>query len=112
VDVAAVAPEPAAAGAARVLALAGAWPRDAADERVVASVASRGGRLIDSQDAVGGWPDLAGGAPMLDRDGDGMPDAWEMRRGFDPARADGQLDRDGDGMTNLEDYLSERAAAR
>ena len=44
-----------------------------------------------------------------DGDGDGMPDAWERRRGFDPGVADGHRDRDGDGLTNLEDYLAERA---
>lgn len=44
----------------RVLAGAGASaPRDSVDARVVASVRSRSGQIIDSQDQVGGWPDLA-----------------------------------------------------
>ena len=111
VEVAPVAPEPAQSSLESVLARAGAWPRDAADARVVASVRSRSGRHIDSQDEVGGWPNLAAGAPPPDRDGDGMPDAWEVAHGFDPARPDGQLDRDGDGFTNLEDWLAERAEA-
>jgi len=106
-DVAPVAAD--AAPMAHVLDLAGAWPRDAADTRVVASVRSRGGRHIDSQEEVGGWPALAPGRPEPDGDGDGMPDAWERAHGFDPARADGNGDRDGDGMTNLEDWLAERA---
>jgi hypothetical protein len=108
-DVAPVAPDP--APLERVLAGAGAWPRDAVDARVVESVRTRSGRHIDSQEEVGGWPALAAGVPEPDRDGDGMPDAWEQARGFDPARADGNDDRDGDGMTNLEDWLAERAAA-
>ncbi len=108
-DVAPVAADPAPSAMARVLARAGARPRDAADARVVESVRRRSGRHIDSQEEVGGWPPLAAGTPVPDRDGDGMPDAWEIRHGFDPARADGALDRDGDGMTNLEDYLAERA---
>jgi hypothetical protein len=108
-DVAPVAADPAPAAVARVLADAGAWPRDSADARVVANVRAHSGRLIDSQAEVGGWPLLAEGAPPSDGDGDGMPDAWEARHGFDPAVADGHGDRDGDGFTNLEDYLAERA---
>lgn len=51
--------DPAPGACERVLALAGASaPRDAVDKRVVASVRSRSGRIIDNQDEVGGWPDL------------------------------------------------------
>lgn len=39
-----------------------------------------------------------------DSDGDGMPDDWEIRHGFDPFTPDGHLDADGDGRTNLEEY--------
>ena len=110
VEVAPVAADPAPSAARRVLAGAGAWPRDAADARVAASVRDRTGRHIDSQEEVGGWPVLAPGRPAPDRDGDGMPDAWERAHGTDPARADCNEDRDGDGMTNVEDWLAARAA--
>lgn len=110
-DVAPVAADPAPSAVTHVLERAGAWPRDAADARIIESVRRRGGRHIDSQEEVGGWPELAAAFPDPDRDGDGMPDAWEIARGFDPARADGHGDRDGDGMTNVEDWLAERAAA-
>jgi len=106
-DVAPVAADP--APMERILEGAGAWPRDPADARVVASVRARAGRHIDSQEEVGGWPDLAPGTTSSDRDGDGMPDAWEAAHGFDPERADGNDDRDGDGFTNLEDWLAEKA---
>jgi hypothetical protein len=108
-DVAPVAADPAPSAMAHVLARAGAWPRDAADLRVVESVRTRTGRHIDSQEEVGGWPELAGSWAEPDTDGDGMPDAWERAHGLDPARADGNADRDGDGMTNVEDWLADRA---
>jgi len=69
--------------------------------------------LPDSQEDVGGWEDY----PEIrrpagwDSDGDGMPNQWETRKGFNPAdAADGALDPDGDGYTNLEDYLNWLAA--
>lgn len=112
VEVAPVAADPTALASERILASAGAWPRDAADARVVAGVRARSGRIIDSQEEVGGWPTLTPGKTEPDGDGDGMPDAWERARGFDPAAADGNADRDGDGLTNLEQWLAERAGER
>lgn len=52
---------------ALVLAQAGARPndRDAVDARVVTQVKTRTGRLISSQDQVGGWPDLAANRRQL-----------------------------------------------
>jgi len=90
-----------------VLAAAGASkPRDAADARIIAGVADRTNRRIDSQSEVGGWPDLPSGAVAKDSDGDGMPDAWEKQHGLnadDPA--DGNATQP-DGYTNLEHYLN------
>ncbi len=40
-----------------------------------------------------------------DYDGDGMPNGWEEKYGFDPDDPnDAMLDYDGDGLTNLEEY--------
>lgn len=59
--VAPVARDPAASAYKRVLASAGASkPRDSVDARIVADVQTRKGRIIDSQQDVGGWPDLKG----------------------------------------------------
>ena len=104
--------DPAPRAYARVLAGAGASRvRDPVDQRVVASVRSGVGGLIDSQSQVGGWPALAPGTPWRDSDGDGMPDDWERRHGLDPSKAaDGNADRDRDGFTELEEWLNSLAA--
>ncbi len=84
--------------------------RDAVDAGVIAGVADRSGRIIDSQSDVGGWPELEAGTPWADGDGDGMPDDWEAALGLDAADpADGAADVDGDGYTNLEDWLNSLA---
>jgi pectate lyase len=93
--------------------------RDPVDARIVEEVRTGtarfgetyggGGKgIIDSQKAVGGWPQLKSEAAPPDGDGDGMPDAWESRHGLDPADVtDGAKDRDGDGYTNVEEYLNQ-----
>lgn len=43
--------------------------------------------------------------PVMDSDGDGMPDVWETTHGLNPNNAnDANLDSDRDGMTNLQEY--------
>lgn len=59
-DFAPVRADPAPRGCDAVLSKAGASaPRDMVDRRIVGDVAARTGKIIDSQDDVGGWPDLA-----------------------------------------------------
>ena len=44
---------------------------------------------------------------VVDADGDGLPDEWEKRFGFNVNDAsDAEKDTDGDGFTNLEEYLA------
>jgi hypothetical protein len=81
--------------------------RDAADQRVIASIQDRTHRRIDSQKEVGGWPKLKSGEVDRDTDGDGMPDDFEQKH-----RLDWRDPRDGnayqpDGYTNLEHFLNE-----
>jgi hypothetical protein len=72
-----------------VLANAGArpWDRDEVDARIVSGVLNGTGRIIDSQDDVGGWPDTEPTYRTLD-----LPD-----RPYD--------DDNGDGYTNLEEWI-------
>lgn len=63
--------------------------------------------IIDSQEDVGGWPELRSSLAPADRDRDGMPDAWEIARGLDPDNADDRNDIGAAGYTQLEMYLNE-----
>lgn len=81
--------------------------RDTVDTRIVQTIRTGTGRIIDSQKEVGGWPNLKSTAPPLDSDNDGMPNDWEMRFGFNPTdAADSSQDADADGYTNLEEFLN------
>ena len=86
---------PSAGVEATVLENAGARPadRDRVDKRVIAEVMSRTGKIIDSQEEVGGWPAL----PMNQR---------SLQLPPNPNDND-----DGDTYTNLEEWLHQLAAA-
>ena len=105
--------------------------RDAVDTRVIKTV--RTGKAIYEKDAqpfetpyvkrrlpadsykngiithisqVGGLPEYKG-TPYVDSDGDGMPDAWEIKYGLNPNDpSDANLDMNGDGYTNIEKYIN------
>ncbi|MDR3651596.1 MAG: polysaccharide lyase [Paludibacter sp.] len=62
--------------------------------------------IITDISQVGGYPEYKG-TPYKDSDGDGMPDAWEIKHGLnpnDPSDANGDLN--GDGYTNIEKYIN------
>jgi pectate lyase len=101
--------EPAERATDRILVEGGAsLPlRDAVDTRVVQQIRESTGNLIDSQNDVGGWPELSAGVAPVDSDGDGMPDEWEAKYGLDPQRPAGLADdRDNDGFTDIEEFLN------
>lgn len=103
----------------RVLHTAGcSLHRDSYDQQVIKEVetgtanggvtfAGGGKGIIDSQNEVGGWPELKQGNYPQDSDGDGMPDAWELRMGLDPHNPkDGNLYNLSQNYTNIEVYLN------
>jgi hypothetical protein len=107
-DVAPVATQSAADAYPIVLQKAGAVlpRRDAVDLRIIADVENRSGKFINSQEEVGGWPELKSTVPPKDADGDGMPDEWEASHGLDTRdAADGSAIGE-DGYSNLERYLN------
>ena len=63
--------------------------------------------IIDSQNNVGGWPELKSEDAPRDTDNDGMPDEWEIKYHLNPSNdSDNVLDGDNDGYTNIEEYLN------
>jgi len=92
--------------------------RDAVDQRIVKEVETgtatyRGSRgnlpgIIDSQTDVGGYPELESKPAPKDSDGDGIPDAWETKKGLNPNdAADGSAYQLSEDYTDLEVYLNE-----
>jgi pectate lyase len=83
-------------------------------EQVRAGVAGKGGTfdggsngIIDSQEEVGGWPELRSLPAPEDTDGDGMSDAWEKANRLNPSSAEDAseytLSKE---YTNIEVYLN------
>jgi pectate lyase len=88
---------------------------DAVDARLLADVVNRTGPTtpITGPDEVGGYPAVDAGTPVTDSDHDGVPDAYESSRGWNPFDVgDGALDADGNGYSNLEEYLNGRRPLR
>lgn len=90
--------------------------RDAVDIRIMKEVkegivtynGSKTGKkgIIDSQTDVGGWPVLNSTAPLVDTDGDGMPDNWETEKGLNPKMANANGNDLSTGYTNIEVYIN------
>jgi len=91
--------------------------RDSLDQRLVAEVRTRTGKIIDVQGgyphgtpyAVSqkAWPVLKQTPAPADTDHDGMPDAWEVSHKLNPKNAADRAKTSVDGYTMLEVYLGE-----
>ncbi|HUR67063.1 MAG TPA: hypothetical protein VMZ03_12005 [Chitinophagaceae bacterium] len=102
---------------ARVLDYSGAsLQRDAVDSRIINNVRNRSytaigsagstNGIIDSQADVGGWPLLNSMAPLLDTDGDGMPDDWEKANKSDHLVSNATGRNLSTGYDNIEVYIN------
>ena len=94
--------------------------RDTLDIRIVKDVENRTGKFIDVQGGFPhgtayektllAWPSLKAGTAPKDTDMDGMPDAWEIKKGLNPNNAkDGSLKAVNTHYTHIELYLNEIA---
>ncbi|SMO94209.1 T9SS type A sorting domain-containing protein [Gracilimonas mengyeensis] len=100
-----------------VLAYAGAIlpRRDTVDARVVmetrtgtatyGGVYGAGTGIIDSQEDVGGWPELLSAPAPEDSDQDGIPDEWETENDLDPSNPNDSRQITENGYSNLENYI-------
>ena len=103
-------------GASKRLDCEGNWVsnRDAVDTRIIEEgYWNRAPAFLPyHEDEVGGYPVIGGGGACADTTGDGVPDAWLVRNGLDPAEPIGSQFHDS-GYTFLELYLNgEQIAAR
>ena len=80
--------------------------RDRVDLQIIDDIRTRGGQAIDSQDEVGGFPDIAETTGPIDADNDGMPDAWETANSLNPHDPSDRNLPGANGRTKLDDYLN------
>ena len=62
--------------------------------------------IIDKQSDVGGWPILQILNPLMDTDGDGLPDAWEIERKVSATVANANARDLSTGYDNIEVYIN------
>jgi len=82
--------------------------RDSVDTTIISNVKSNKGKQIDTQSQVGGWPAIKTATAPTDTDGDGIPDAYETSKGWDPKKADSAT-KLSNGYTYIESYINDIA---
>ena len=91
--------------------------RDTLDQRIANDVKERSGKIIDVQggyphgtpyeQTVNAWPFLKSLPAPKDSDGDGMPDEWEKKNGFNPGDgSDASQTKLHSFYTNIELYIN------
>ena len=82
--------------------------RDSVDDRIVTNTktgqTSYKNGIIDSQEDVGGWPNLISKKGKKDTDKDGIPDTWEDKHKLDLNKNDANLYTLDKNYTNIEVY--------
>jgi hypothetical protein len=83
--------------------------RDAIDANLIKEVRTNTGKLINSQNEIGGWPKYPAAKPQIDSDKDGIPDAWELSHGLNPknAKDSPEISKTHPGYTNIEVYINQ-----
>lgn len=94
----------------KVLNHVGALPRDPVDQRIITDVINGTGKIINSQDEVGGWPILTG-EPEVDTNRNGIPDWWEIKHGLDANDPELPKRITDSGYTVIEEYLNWKASS-
>jgi hypothetical protein len=80
--------------------------RDSVDARIVSETRQGEGKIIDSEQEVGGWPAYASGTPPACAANDGIPDDWKKQRGLSPDDPNAANAVNAEGYTRLEEYLN------
>ncbi len=89
--------------------------RDAVDARIVHNTREGGANykngIIDSQENVGGWPQLKSGNQKTDTDEDGIPNDWEKANNLNQNEKDSNLHTLDKNYTNIEVYANSLISA-
>lgn len=80
--------------------------RDRIDSRIIKDVYNGTGKIIDSQEEVGGFIDPGQYAVPKDTDLDGIPDEWEIGHGLDPNNSGDGNSLAASGYTWVEEYIN------
>ncbi len=80
--------------------------RDPIDMGLITEVTNNSGKIIDSQEQVGGWPVYRSVNAPKDTDKDGIPDAWEIKSKLNPKNASDGAMISASGYSHLEDYFN------
>lgn len=78
--------------------------RDAVDKRIIEEFMKKEGKIINSQNEVGGWPVYKDAPILVDSNNDGIPDTWAEK--FNIVDGGANMDYDNDGYTNIEEYIN------
>jgi pectate lyase len=82
--------------------------RDSVDARLIREVETNTGKMIDSQNDVGGWPVYRSVKPYKDTDKDGIPDSWEIENKMNHKNPADAMEKVSEGYTRLEIYMNGR----